>query len=184
MQPVSAVPVLFLALPILLGGCRVERTPDEYFDHASSLELEREASSAEVRDRLLAFVGAAARGDAAGAVLSLNAAEYVEVVAPAGLEVRGGEAIRALVSQMVTTPVALRVQEIDVETGPASGVAWFRLVIEAPGTTPEPSLYNATGTYLRDAGVWELVQAHLSGPVTSDPSPSPSDSASTPAEGE
>jgi hypothetical protein len=173
-----------LVLALLLGGCRVEQTPDEYFDHAATIEAERRAAGGEVRDRLLAFVSAAGRGDPAEALISLHPAEDIELVGPAGVRVSGLEGVRALVTGMVTTPVSLRVRDVEVETGPAGGVAWFRLVIEAPGTTPEPALYQATGTYLRDAGLWELVQAHVAGPVTSDSSTSsPPDSAATPEEG-
>ena len=187
---------LALAAQLLLAGCRVEQTPDEYFDRGS-IEAERAASGGEVRDRLLAFVGSAARGDAAQALISLHPADGVDLVGPAGLEVSGGEAIRALVTTMITTPVSVRVREIevearsggvtrvDIEAAPLGGVAWFRMVIEAPGTTAEPSLYQATGTYVRDGGLWELVQAHVAGPLTTDSSSSnPPDSAATPEEGE
>lgn len=185
MQPLSAIVVSSLAVPILLlGACRVERTPEEYFDHESVVEAERRAAGAEVRDRLLAFVGAAARGDGAGAVIALHPAESVEVVGPGGLEVRGAAGLRGVIAQLVTTAVAVRVREIDVRTGPAGGVAWFRMVVEAPGLSREPSLYDATGTYLRDAGLWELVQAHVSGPVTTDSTSSLSGSGATPAGGE
>ena len=175
---------LALAAQLLLAGCRVEQTPDEYFDRGS-IEAERAASGGEVRDRLLAFVGSAARGDAAQALISLHPADGVDLVGPAGLEVSGGEAIRALVTTMITTPVSVRVREIEVEAAPLGGVAWFRMVIEAPGTTAEPSLYQATGTYVRDGGLWELVQAHVAGPLTTGSSSSnPPDSAATPEEGE
>lgn len=181
-----AARIIPLILPVVLiaAACRVEPTPEEYIDHLSTVEEEREAAGAEVRDRLLAFVSAAGRGDAAQAVLSLHPDEQVSVLGPGEMEVSGGEGVRTLMSSLVSTPVAVRVRELEVETGPAGGVAWFQMVIEAPGTTPEPSLYRATGTYLRNAGVWELVQAHVAGPLTSDStSPSnPSDSAATPAE--
>ena len=182
------IPVVAIYLPVLMAvvGCRVEQTPEEYFDHGRSVEAEHAAASAEVRDRLLAFIGAASRGDAAEAVIALNPATDIEVVAPVGLELGGGGAIRGIVSELASTPVAVRVREIEVESGVNGGVAWFRMTVEAPGRTPEPSLYNATGTYVRDAGLWELVQAHVSGPVTADttPSSSPPDSAATGVEGE
>ena len=184
-RPISAVAI---CLPVLMAvaGCRVEQTPEEYFDHGRSVEAEHAAAAAEVRDRLLAFVGAASRGNAPEAVIALNPAANVEIVAPIGLEVAGSGAIRGILSELASTPVAVRVREIEVESGVNGGVAWFRMTIEAPGRTPEPSLYNATGTYVRDAGLWELVQAHVSGPITADTTPSsnPPDSAATPAEGE
>lgn len=184
-RPARLIP-LFLVAGLIGAGCRVEPTPEEYIDHLSTVEEEREEAGAEVRDRLHAFVSASARGDAVQAAISLHPDDDVVVLGPEGIELRGAEGVRALIGGMVTTPVAVRVRDLDVETGPAGGVAWFRMVIEAPGTTPEPALYRATGTYLRDAGLWELVQAHVAGPLTSDsaPSSSPSDSAATPAEGE
>lgn len=185
-RPARLIP-LSLAAGLLAAGCRVEPTPEEYIDHLSTVEEERQAASAEVRDRLHAFVSASARGDAVQAILSLHPDADVEILGPAEIEVRGAEGVRALIVGMVATPVAVRVRELEVETGPAGGVAWFRMVVEAPGSTPEPALYRATGTYLRDAGLWELVQAHVAGPLTSDSassSSSPSDSAATPAEGE
>lgn len=184
MQRQPAIMLLSLALPVLLGACRVERTPDEYIDHTSSVEAERVNAEGEVRDRLLAFVGAAGRGAGAEALIALNPADDADVVAPQGVGLNGAGAIRALVAQLVTTPVAVQVREVSVRTNPTGAVAWFRMVVEAPGTAPEPSLYEATGTYVRDAGLWELVQAHVSGPVTTDSMPSPSDSAATPAAGE
>lgn len=184
MQRQSVTALVLLLLPSILGGCRVERTPDEYFDHAASVESERATASGEVRDRLLAFMGAVGRGAATEAVIALNPAENVDVVAPLGVGLSGSGAIRAVLTQLVSTPVAVQVMEVSVETGPAGNVAWFRMVLEAPGSTPEPSVYEATGTYLRDAGLWELVQAHVSGPITSDSTQSPPDSVATPAEGE
>lgn len=185
MRRIAVPSVICLATALGVSACRVEVTPEEYIDHLDTIEEARQEAGAEVRDRLLAFVSSASRGDAAQAVVSLHPAQGIEVVGPAGIAVSGGEGVRALIAQLITTPVAVRVRELDVQTGPAAGVAWFRMVIEAPGTTPEPSLYHATGTYLNDAGLWELVQAHVAGPVTTaPPSSSPSDSAATPAEDE
>lgn len=184
MRRATAATVLFLVCSAS-AACRVEQTPDEYIDHQGSIQDVRREAGAEVRDRLLAFVSSAGRGDAAQALLSLHPAANVDIVGPEGLSVAGAAGVRTLIAGLVRTPVSLQVHEIEVETGPAGDVAWFRMVIEAPGTTAEPSLYQATGTYLNDAGLWELVQAHIAGPVTSDSSSSTSsqrDSAATPAE--
>lgn len=173
-----------LSLPLLMmsAGCRVEQTPDEYFERGRSAEGERDAAAQEIRDRLLAFIGAAERGNATEALLALSPAGQIDLVAPAGLEVAGGGAIRAALAHLLATPVSVMVREVEVRAGASGGVAWFRMLVEAPGVTREPSLYSATGTYLMDAGRWELVQAHISGPVRTDSLPSnPPDSAAIPA---
>jgi len=162
----------------------VERTPEEYFDNTSSIEAERAAAVDEVRARLLAFVGAVSRGSATEAMIALNPASTVQLVAPRELELNGGASVREVVEGWVTTPVSVHVQEVEVDVAPDGQAAWFRMVVEAPGASPEPTLYHATGTYVRDAGLWELVQAHISGPVTTDSLSSLPDSAATPEEGE
>jgi hypothetical protein len=162
----SARSAVILACVALLPGCRVEETPPEFIDHQDSIEEERAEAGAEVRDRLLAFGGGVARGDATEALLALNPASDVEIVGPdSGLDVDGRAAAGALIQRLAGTPVALRIREVEVRTGSSANVAWFRLLIEAPGSTPEASLYRATGIYLRDAGLWELAQAHISGPL-------------------
>lgn len=156
-----------LALPwLLVGGCRIEQTPDEYLDYEDSIETEREVAGAELRDRLRAFVASVARGDPAEALISLHPAEDVLVVGPMeALDVRSADGARALLSRLAPTPVAVRLRDVTVETGPNANVAWFSLLLEAPGSTPEPALYRATGLYLRDGGLWTLMQAHIAGPL-------------------
>ena len=177
MPPQRFALAISLSFLIALGGCRVERTPDEYFDNASSVEADRQAAEAEIRDRLSAFVGAAARGSATEALVALNPATDAQLIAPAQIEVEGGESLRQMMTTLLPTAVALELHELEVETGAAARVAWFRMVVEGPGMTPEPSLYRASGLFLRDAGLWQLVQAHVSGPLRPDSASSPPDSA-------
>lgn len=158
----------------LLGGCRVEQTPAEFIDHEDSIETERAAASAEVRDRVLAFGAAVARGSPAEALIALQPQEDVRVIGPEEeMDVEGVGAVRALILRLAGTPTAVRVRDVSVQTGPAANIAWFSVLIEAPGSTPEQSLYRATGIYLRDAGLWELVQLHVAGPITAEPPSSP-----------
>lgn len=172
---------------LLASACRVERTPEDYFDHGTSAEEVRISAQAEVRDRLLAFVAAASRGDGLQAGLALSPSQGVRLITPLGVELEGEAAVRGALAQLVTTPVALTAREVDVHTAGPGSTAWFRMVVEAPGSTPEPALYSATGTFVNDAGLWMLVQAHVSGPAMTDSVPDSSsraDSAATRAEGE
>lgn len=178
-EVVSATLILCLA-----AGCRIEQTPDEYFDHAGSIANERLAAAAEVRDRLLAFGSAIGRGDPLEAIVALNPAARARVWGPIEiLNVEGAAGLRFLVDRWASAPVAMRVQDVSVETGPTARVAWFNVIVEAPGRTAEPSHYRATGLYLRNSGVWELVQAHISGPITVDSTANRAESAGSPAEG-
>lgn len=172
---------------VMLGACRIEQTPNEYFDQAERVEAGRREAAAEVEDRLRAFVAALSRGDAAEAELALNPGDNVQVFGPGrDLETNGLGATRLLLQQMAATPVAVRVQEISVQTAAVPAVAWYSLLMEAPGTEPEPALYRVTGVYRRDAGLWLMEQAHISGPLTqpAPPASNPSDSVADPAEGE
>lgn len=179
--------IVLYAFVLLASACRVERTPEDYFDRGTTAEEIRISAQGEVRDRLLAFVAAASRGDGLQAGLALSPSQGVRLITPLDIELEGEAAVRSAIAQLVTTPVALTARELDVYTAGTGGTAWFRMVVEAPGVTPEPALYRATGTFVNDAGLWMLVQAHVSGPVTTDSVPEQSslaDSAATPAEGE
>lgn len=167
------------------ASCRIEQTPDEYFDHAGSIANERLAVAAEVRDRVLAFGSALSRGDPLEAMVALNPATRASVWGPIELlNVEGSAEIRVLIDRLASAPVALRFMDVTVETGPDARVAWFDAIVEAPGRTAAPGHYRATGLYLRDSGVWQLMQAHVSGPIVTDSAtsrPAPDDS---PVEGE
>lgn len=183
----SRLPIAVLASSLLLASCRVERTPEDYIDRSSTAEEVRAEAVSEVRDRLLAFVAAAARGEGLQAGLALSPGQQVRLLTPMGIELEGDAAVRRALAELVTTAVALRAHEVEVETAGAGTTAWFRMVVEAPGTTAEPALYRATGTYVNNAGLWTLVQAHVSGPITTDSlpdSPNPEDSVATPPAGE
>lgn len=167
---------------LAIGGCRIERTPSEFFDHVATPEETRAAAEAEVRDRVLAFVAAAGRGDALQGLLALNPAPDARIIAPAGIEIGGSDSARAAVAQLLATPVAVEAREVEVNVSAVrADAAWFRVQVEGPGITPEPSLYEATGVFVNMGGLWTLVQAHVSGPtpldtLTTDSVPSPPDS--------
>lgn len=175
---------------LLVGGCRIERTPSEFFDHVVTPEEARAAAEAELRDRLLAFVAAASRGDALQGMLALNPAPEARIIAPAGVEIGGTDSARAAVAQLLGTPVAMQAREVEVNVSTVrADAAWFRMQVEGPGITPEPALYEATGTFVNMGGLWTLVQAHVSGPmltepVTPDSVPSLPDSGDAPAAAE
>lgn len=176
---------------LLVGGCRIERTPSELFDHVATPEEARAAAEAELRDRLLAFVAAAARGDGLQGMLALNPAPEARIIAPMGIEIGGidSTSARAVVAQLLATPVAMQARELEVTVSTVrADAAWFRMQVEGPGITPEPSLYETTGTFVNMGGLWTLVQAHVSGPMPidtvttdSDSVPSPPDSGDAPA---
>jgi hypothetical protein len=186
MRRVTVLAAALCSLPplLLLSGCRIEQTPAEYLDYEESIQSERRAAADELGDRLRAFVAAVGRGDETEALISLHPAEDVRLIGPGeDMDVVGAAAARLLLSRIAATPVAVRLRDVDVEVGPSANVAWFTVVVEGPGSEPEPALYRATGVYLREGGLWTLHQAHVAGLITpsaelpSNPSETAADSA-------
>ena len=170
-----------LGLLLATSGCRVERTPPQYFDHQTTIEAEREAAAAELRDRLLAMGQALDRGNATEALIALSPAVDAYVVGPdSGAVVMGSEKIAAALTGLLEapTPVSAEVRDVEVGISARANVGWFRAVLALPGHTPGNQPLRVTGVYVRDAGLWKLVQAHLSLPV----SLQPADSTTSPAE--
>lgn len=148
---------------MLLSACKVERTPAEYFDHQESAAAEREASAGEVRARLLAFAQALARGSPTQAMFALAPAADARVITPEpGMVLSGADQISAALDRVASTPLAVRMREVQVTVSPQDGAAWFDASMEVPGTEEEGGVVQITGVYLRRAGIWNLVQAHVS----------------------
>lgn len=169
-----------LVLLLAAAGCRVERTPAKYFDHQNTIEAEREAAAAELRDRLLAMGQALDRGNATEALIALSPAPDVYLIGPeAGMVVRGSDRLEAALGNLLESQeLSAEVRDVEVGVAPRANVAWFRAELLLPGRTPDGEPLRMTGVYLRDAGIWKLVQAHISLPFT----PPPADSASSPSE--
>lgn len=184
MRSVSWIPI---GLLLATSGCRVERTPPQYFDHQTTIEAEREAAAAELRDRLLAMGQALDRGNSTEALIALSPATDAYVVGPdSGAVVTGSEQIAAALSGLLEAraPVSAEIRNVEVGISARANVGWFRAELALPGHTPGNEPLRVTGVYVRDAGLWKLVQAHLSLPVslqpadsTSSPSASAADSA-------
>lgn len=160
------------------AGCRVERTPPQYFDHQNTIEAERDAAAAELRDRVLAMGQALNRGNSTEALIALSPAPDVYLIGPEqGMVVRGSDQVGAtLESLLASQDVSAEVRDVEVGIAPGANVGWFRAELVLPGHTPDGEPLRMTGVYLRDAGIWKLVQAHISLPFT----PQPADSASSP----
>lgn len=175
--------IAVLIAAALTSACRIERTPDEYFDHQDRLALGREDAAEELRDRILALGQAVARGSGAEAMVALAPAPDLRIVTPeADVVLSGTEALRATLDRFTATPVALQVRDVEVTVGPEGNVAWFQANVDAPGSGPQGTLLRVTGVYLRREGAWELVQAHVSMPRSPANPPLPGDSASGPPE--
>lgn len=166
-----------LAAAALNTGCKVERTPEEYFDHHDRLLAAREGSSEELHDRIRALGQAIGRGSAAETMLALAPASDLRIVTPdAEIVLEGPDAVRAALDRFVATPVAMEMRDVVVTVGPLGNVAWFEALVDAPGSGPAGTVLRVTGVYRRIEGAWELVQAHVSTPRT-EPSPALPDSA-------
>lgn len=162
----------------LASACKVERTPERYFDHTERVESEREAAAeAELRARVLALGRAIARGSAREAMIALAPAPDIRIVTPdPEIVLTGADAVGAALAALVTTPMAVEMRDVAVTVGPLGNVAWFETHVDAPGAAPGGTMVRVTGVYLRTEGAWRLVQAHVSTPANS-PNPAPRDSA-------
>lgn len=168
-----------LGVLVVATGCKVERTPERYFKQASPIEEERQAAGQEVRDRLLAMGQALGRGNPNEALIALSPAESVYVVRPQeGATLSGVGQVDAMLTEMVEQQVPAEISEVEVEVGPRANVAWFRARLDLPGSAPGDRPLRMTGVYVLDAGLWKLVQAHISAPVIPPPAAPPSPGAS------
>jgi len=156
---------------LLLSACEVESTPAEYIDRAASAEEGRVEAAAEVRDRVLAMGQALGRRNSADALLALAPAREVFVVGPGAGDTTGSgsERIRAVLDSLAAQSVPVMTRELVVSVAPRANVAWFHAVLD--GEDAQTPAVRFTGVYELNEGAWQLVQAHLSAPVTP-PSPS------------
>jgi ketosteroid isomerase-like protein len=157
----------------------VERTPPQYFDHQNKIEAERDAAAAELRDRLLAMGQALDRDNPTEALIALSPAPDVYLIGPEeGMIVRGSDQLESTLGSLLESrEVSAEVRDVEVGIAPGANVGWFHADLVLPGHTPGGEPLRMTGVYLRDAGIWKLVQAHISLPFT----PPPADSASSPS---
>jgi hypothetical protein len=170
----------------------VERTPAQYFDHQTTIEAEREAAAGELRDRLLAMGEALDRGNGTEALIALSPASDAFILGPReGMVVSGSDRIAVLLDSLLAShEVAAEVRNVQVGIAARANVGWFRADLALPGLIPGDRPLRMTGVYVRDAGLWKLVQAHLSTTIsdpeadsTSNPTAEAGDSAGAEAAG-
>lgn len=175
--------IAVLALCTLSSACKIQRTPDEYFDHDDRLEASRAGSTDELRDRVLALGHAIARGNGTEAMVALAPAAELRIITPQqDVVLTGPEAIRATVDRFASTPIAISMRDVVVTVGPLGNVGWFEALVDAPGSGPDGTVLRVTGVYLRTEGAWEMVQAHISTPRPAQSRLPPRDSAEAPPE--
>jgi hypothetical protein len=151
------------AAVLLAAGCKIEQTPQQYFDHREPLSVERQTAVAEVQDRLLAMGRALGRGNPAEALVALAPAPDVFVIGPGDDEILSGEAqVGAALELLAGTPLAVAIRDLEVASGPRGGVTWFRGVMDLPSPDPQRQVLRMSGVYTLFEGSLRLVQLHLS----------------------
>jgi len=175
----------FIALSacVLVAGCKIERTPQEYIDHRSPVHQVRQASAEELEGRLAmmgrslevgdfnAFFDAVPLGPGAYLITDLNS-EYAE----------GSAEVREEIGEYLQRAGPLRAAGPRVTIGPRGNTAWFFIRLEG---ADDGSHLNMTGMFVRgDEGQWQMVQSHLSGLAGSTPPQSYPVEADTPPAGE
>jgi hypothetical protein len=159
---------LAVAALVVLGGCRIERTPLSYIDHIESPAGERDASREELIDRLLSTATAAQRRDSPALVAALVPLPEAPIF---GLqEVEDSSAITAiseLVALSAEGPVSMAPPLVEV--GADNDVAWFSATYHLSGAPEEAADVRFSGVFVRQEGAWRLAQAHLSRSATPPP---------------
>lgn len=171
-----------LWMSLLLCACKIEQTPPDYIDRASSEEAGRAEAAGEVRDRVLAMGQALGRRNAADALVALAPARDAFVVGPwpAGEDGLGAAEIRVILDSLAARPVPVLTRDVVVSVAPRANVAWFQAALDGEGE--DSTGVRMTGIYELSEGVWRLVQAHLSAPVMPPSPPSPPEQAADSAE--
>ncbi len=159
-----------LSLAGILGACRVEPTPSEFFDQQRQVPTERELAADELSERLALLAAALSRADASGALATLVLTPGAFVIGPEEPELRSGTqaALEALERITAAGPVEMIIREMRVSVGPRASMAWFAAHLE-PLVLPEegeaPKALRMTGVFARPEGFWQVVQLHMSYPA-------------------
>lgn len=175
-----------------LAGCKVDRTPPEFYNHPDPAVVDRQEAADEIRTRVRVFAEALGRNDTGEAVQALAPDEMAAVVGLRGNDgmVRfGREGVSAAVAELeIAGPTVVRTPDLRVSA--TQGMGWFstHLQLLSTSTATDPVLLRMSGVFVRERGSWRLVEAHLSRPEAPTPEPAPAqspaaDSAAAPAEG-
>jgi ketosteroid isomerase-like protein len=175
-----------------LAGCKVDRTPPEYYNHPDPAVVDRQEAADEIRTRVRVFAEALGRMDSEEAVQALAPDEMAAVVGVDGNDgmVRFGAAgVSAAVAELaIAAPTVVRTPDLRVSA--SQGMGWFstHLQLLSTSTATDPVLLRMSGVFVRERGEWRLMEAHLSRPEAATPArapaPSPAaDSAAAPAAG-
>jgi ketosteroid isomerase-like protein len=151
---------------LLLGACRIERTPQEYIDHRTPVVQVRQAAADELNARLLAVGQALFQGDSGAVMAALALAPDAYVITTGDtLPAAGAEEIRAALEAYLARTQQMRLGDVRVTIGPRGTTAWFRADLLATVDAGREHL-RVTGVLVQgDDGGWELAQAHLSYPT-------------------
>ena len=156
-----------LALP--LAGCRVEQTPAEYIDVLEIPEDDISASREELTDRLLSTAPALQRRAIDDLLAALTPATGVSGFGPSEPVTDPTSLGVALTTLAGGNPVQM--DDLVVQVGSRNNVAWFRSVYSIEPDDGAVDQLRFSGVFVREEGVWRLVEAHISEPVSPDSLP-------------
>ena len=152
----------------MLGGCRIERTPDPYIDRLETPQEEVRASAEELIDLLLSTAASLQRGNLGAVAVALAPDADLSGIGPGAAVITGYPEFLDSLSAM-TANRSVDMVDLKVEVEPRNAVAWFRSVLVLTGDSIEAERMPFTGVFVHEEGVWHLRQAHLSGPISSQP---------------
>ena len=168
-----------------LAGCKVDRTPPEFYNHPDPAVVDRQEAADEIRTRVRVFAEALGRMDTGDAVQALAPDAMAAVVGVRGNDgmVRFGPAgVNAAVAELaIAAPAVVRTPDLRVSA--SQGMGWFSTHLQLLSTSAatDPVLLRMSGVFIRERGEWRLVEAHLSRPEHATPRPAAAAPAPSPA---
>lgn len=145
------------------------QTPEEYIDVLEIPQDEISASRDELTDRLLSTGPALQRRALSELLAALTPVPEVAGFGPRDPVTDPTTLGHALAP--VAAGSSVRVEEVAVDVGPRNNVAWFRSVYSIGYDDGSSERLRFSGVFLREAGNWRLVEAHISRPLSPDSLP-------------
>jgi hypothetical protein len=139
---------------LLLGGCKINRTPREFIDRTAPAGERAGVLERMLEERFGEMDAALARGDAAAAAAALHPALGLRVAGAGG--VRGGAALIAALGEVPAERAGVVISEWGALPEPNPNFLWFTAELPEGGA--------ATGIYQREGAEWRLTLFHLTPP--------------------
>jgi len=139
---------------LLLGGCKINRTPREFIDRTAPAGERAGVLERMLQERLGEMDAALARGDAAAAAAALHPGPELRVIGAAAARPR--TALIAALGEVPAERSGVTISDWGALPEPNPDFLWFAAELSGGG--------GATGFYQREGAEWLLTLFHLTPP--------------------